>query len=550
MWRSYRFRLRVAFVAFAVVAVGLIGAAASARARDALLDARQETLRALATTWQLDVHHDIDMTRRHALAIAGDVGVMTQVLHGTPGERSPAFDAQLTAKFERIRSGFGFADVVFVDASGRVLRAGGATGLSDGLLALAARTRQASNATTVAATSSGVVVGARVGVGAAVAGAVLLVLSAENLAHPQAPASMRLSVIDDTGVVRVGVGAPPGGDVLRFEQLMSVDDTNWRVVIEEDREALLAPICLLEQRLTALGVAVALFFAVVGWWMARRVTRPAIALAAIAKDVGKRVADPDVDDALVRARAACPDDEIGDLADALRQMVLDLRATTVSRDTLDAAHRELRRLNGRLLDAQEDERARVARELHDDVVQRLASLAIELARAKKLGDTPARRAALDALQTQLAVLSEDVHGLSRRLHPSTLDDLGLDVAVVSECRGSFERGGPPVDVDVDGEWSDVAAPTRLALFRVVQESLRNVARHAQAAHVRVRLHRHDDRVVLHVHDDGRGFARDDAAFRPGLGLSSMAERVRLVGGELSVVSSPGQGTTIHAEVRA
>jgi signal transduction histidine kinase len=262
------------------------------------------------------------------------------------------------------------------------------------------------------------------------------------------------------------------------------------------------------------------------------------------------VGDPGLDAALARARAQCPDDEVGDLADALRDMVRDLRDTTVSRDALDAAHRALRDLNARLIDAQEQERARIARELHDDVVQRLAALALEQARVRQPADDEIRGTGLHALPDRLAALAEDVNGIARRLHPSTLDELGLDVAIDGECRGFFERGGPSVDVQAAGDWSNLARPARLALFRVVQESLRNVARHARAAHVRVQLRRAGDRVVLEVHDDGCGFDREAAGFRPGLGLSSMAERIHLLGGVFAVVSSPGQGTTIRAEVPA
>jgi signal transduction histidine kinase len=556
MKRSYRARLRNTFFVFATAAVFLTGAEAAVRAHDARIDARRETLAALAETWQLDVEGVLQTSRRHVASLVADVAVMSDNVSALPGRPVGLFDSTLTQKLERQRAAFGYAELVYVDDTGHAVHTGVPGPVDETLLALAADARRRHDDGVphelFATTSRGVVVGAALGDGDddGDSNVVLIVLSADNLAPPEAPEGVRLSVVDDRGAVRAGALFSPGTDVLRVEQPLVVDGRAWRVVVEQDRKALLAPIRDLELRLFVIGVFIAALLAVVGWWLARMVTRPVLALAAVANDLGKQgVSDADVDAALGAARAVCADDEVGALADALRQMVHDLRETTVSRDALDAAHGELRNLTTRLLHAQEDERARIARELHDDVVQRLASLAIELARAKKLEGDDERRAAFDALQARLAAASKDVHGLSRRLHPSTADDLGLDVAVVAECRAFFERGGPPVDVDVQGAWGDVAAPTRLAMFRVLQESLRNVSRHADAAHVSVRLQRHDDRVVLNVVDDGRGFEKGDVAARPGLGLSSMAERMRLLGGTLAVVSSPGQGTTIHAEVR-
>jgi signal transduction histidine kinase len=562
MKHSYRSRLRVTFLVFATAAVFLTGAEAAVRAREARVDAREETLQALAATWQVGVERTLQTTHRHAASLVSDLAVTASAQPASALHPRASVDAAVAATFERVRVTFGYADIVFIGADGHTVHADGRTdgdgAIGDALRALATQARRLPGARSprniVATIASGVVVGAvrgDEGGDGGDGGVVLIALSTDNLAPPQAPDGVRLSVVDERGAVLAGVPFASGADVLRAVQPLSVDGRSWSVVVEQDRRALLSPIHALERRLILIGLFIAGLFAVVGWWLARMVTRPVLALASVAEDLGKQgVSDADVDAALADARAVCADDEVGALADALRQMVLDLRETTVSRDALDAAHGELRQLTTRLLHAQEDERARIARELHDDIVQRLASLAIDIARVKKLDDDDNRTAALEALHGRLAVLSEDVHGLSRRLHPSRLEDLGLDTAVVAECRGFFERGGPPVDLDVRGAWADVPAPTRLAVFRVVQESLRNIARHARADHVSVRLHRQDDRVVVDVVDDGCGFSRDAVAFRPGLGLSSMAERMRLLGGELHVVSTPGAGTTIHAEVRA
>jgi signal transduction histidine kinase len=202
-------------------------------------------------------------------------------------------------------------------------------------------------------------------------------------------------------------------------------------------------------------------------------------------------------------------------------------------------------LGGRLITAHEDERRRLARELHDDVTQRLAGLAIEAARAESRS---VDGGAAQSIREGLVKLSEDVHSLSYRLHPSVIEDLGLVEALRAECDRVARN--EPVHVDLNSRDIPRQLPpdTALCLFRVAQEALRNVSKHAEASKVAVSLQRLDGGLVLWVHDDGIGF--DDSAEdrRPSLGLSSMRERVRLLGGKLDIESSPGRGTSVAAWV--
>lgn len=193
---------------------------------------------------------------------------------------------------------------------------------------------------------------------------------------------------------------------------------------------------------------------------------------------------------------------------------------------------ELRRLAGQLIAAQEDERRRIARELHDDFSQRLAAAAIAAGQGQ-----------YESVRQQIRKLAEELHALSRRLHPAILDDLGLEAAIAAECRASFDRGGPPVDFAVEGEVPALAGEANLTLYRVLQEALRNVAKHAGAQQVTVRL-RAGELVIV---DDGQGF--DPAERTPGLGLASMEERVRLLGGQFALTTAPGQGTRIHVRLK-
>jgi len=202
-------------------------------------------------------------------------------------------------------------------------------------------------------------------------------------------------------------------------------------------------------------------------------------------------------------------------------------------------------LSGRLLTAQEDERRRLARELHDDLTQRLARLAIDAGRLERSAGAGA-----SAMRQDLVRLSEDVHALSYRLHPSVLDDLGLVEALRAECDRVARHGDLRVDVEARGVPEAVPAETSLCLFRVAQEALSNAARHGSATAVTVLLSPRGQGLQLAVSDNGGGFDPERSRERASLGLASMRERVRLLRGELDIESTPGRGTTVVAWVPA
>lgn len=162
----------------------------------------------------------------------------------------------------------------------------------------------------------------------------------------------------------------------------------------------------------------------------------------------------------------------------------------------------------------------------------------------------AGRLKLGDFQARVAELANDVHGLSRRLHPSILKDLGLVAAIETEARGLFDRDGPPVHVSAAGNFDSLGEDTALCLYRVAQEALQNAYKHAGASQVKVTLARERDRVRMLVEDDGRGFDRGAENFQAGLGLASMRERVELVRGKLGVDGRQGSGTRIEVEVPA
>ena len=208
-----------------------------------------------------------------------------------------------------------------------------------------------------------------------------------------------------------------------------------------------------------------------------------------------------------------------------------------------------RKLAAQVISAQDEERARVARELHDSTAQTLTAILLQLGAAARESTSEPLDARIATLRELAAEALEEVRSMSHTMHPRVLDDLGLAAALAWLARQAREQG--PMHVEVDACELDVAipAPVAAALYRVAQEALRNSARHAEASRVDIRLRQDGRQAVLEIEDDGRGF---DVALaekrRPGMGLFSMRERVGLVNGRLAVNSAPGRGTSIVATV--
>jgi PAS domain S-box-containing protein len=231
---------------------------------------------------------------------------------------------------------------------------------------------------------------------------------------------------------------------------------------------------------------------------------------------------------------------------AQKQVEQALRAREQS---LRQTRKRLRHLAAKLLHAQEEERRRIAREMHDDWTQRLALLGIDIAKLEKHLDSPLTALALlRTMQDQLMSLSEDVHALSRQLHPSILDDLGLVEALRSECASFARREGIAVAYQSEGVPTGVPKESALCIYRVAQEALRNIAKHAAVTEACVTLDAAGPEVLLRVADRGVGFNPSGLHSAPGLGLSSMEEGVRPIGAKLSIRSACGQGTTVEVSV--
>jgi len=214
------------------------------------------------------------------------------------------------------------------------------------------------------------------------------------------------------------------------------------------------------------------------------------------------------------------------------------------------AEEALSEVSQRLIEAHEEERTRLARELHDDINQRLALVAVSLSGLKE--SLPAGAVELgrkiDEASKQISDVGNDVQALSHRLHSSKLEILGLTKATVSFCKELSERQGVKIDVHAESVPQDLPKEVSLCLFRVLQEALQNATKHSGVTYFQVSLIGGSSEIELTVHDSGIGFKPEEAVRGRGLGLTSMKERLKLVDAQLSIDSKPQHGTTIRARV--
>jgi len=278
------------------------------------------------------------------------------------------------------------------------------------------------------------------------------------------------------------------------------------------------------------GIAAASFLT----WL---LTRPILALVQTTHRVGQGE---------LSARAPhWADDEIGALADAFNDMAINLEASRQAIAEKDTART---RLLEQLINAQEEERKRIARELHDDVGQALTSLIVGMKVAGQLESAEEMREKGEEMRTFAAETLEQVRLLSRQLRPSVLDDLGL-AAALKRYADEFSQRHPQFAVDLHLNLAERLPPlVETTLYRIVQEAMTNAARHSGGSAVSVLLTRHDNQVRAIVEDDGSGFFVEGAR-RAGrsVGLHGMAERAELVGGHLEIESG-SDGTTVYVEV--
>lgn len=224
-----------------------------------------------------------------------------------------------------------------------------------------------------------------------------------------------------------------------------------------------------------------------------------------------------------------------------------------SEKKLQNNQKDLQRLAGKLISVKEEELRHLSRELHDDLTQRLAVLAIDAGKLElqmnKMNRTmPDSLKLISGIKDQLIKISEDVHRISRQLHPTILDDLGLVRAIESECAALGKREKIEIGFTNQNVPDRFPDDVPLCLYRIVQEGLNNCICHSGATKCEVVLKGSKDTIFLSVNDKGVGFDPIEVKNKPGLGLSSMRERMQLVGGTFNVETEPGRGTSIHVSI--
>ena len=211
--------------------------------------------------------------------------------------------------------------------------------------------------------------------------------------------------------------------------------------------------------------------------------------------------------------------------------------------------REISALNERMMKAQEQERIRIAGELHDGVMQDMLAATMILGTAKRrLPSDSNAVAAIDKVQQKLIQAGTDIRQLSHDLHPPLLQEAGLPKAVQGYCEQFSTASGIPVECHADDSVGELSRGAALALFRILQEALGNIAKHAKASRITVRLTRENRAVTLAVSDDGVGLDRSRLAAGGGLGLIMMRERASQLNGTFDIESAPPHGTTIRVTI--
>jgi signal transduction histidine kinase len=338
----------------------------------------------------------------------------------------------------------------------------------------------------------------------------------------------------------------------------------WTVTIDVPNEVFFGPVRRSLLILLIAGGGTTGLVVVLALSIGRRIASPMAELTRIAKALGSgvRVAPPltGINEADVVAHALCATNE--DLSRRTAQLTQTVGALRHSEKRLQRLSEDLRRaldertrLLNRMVSAQEDERQRVARELHDQLGQYFAAMLLGLDAADKAwkrNDKADER--IGELKTITSAMSREVHQLSWELRPTALDDLGLEAAIANYLEKWSERFNLDVDFAGNLQGARLAPPIEITLYRVLQEAMTNVAKHADAIKISVVLEADIDEVRLIVEDDGTGFAQQHSgvsgAQRSGFGLLGMRERLALVGGSLVIETAPHRGTALFCRIPA
>lgn len=309
-----------------------------------------------------------------------------------------------------------------------------------------------------------------------------------------------------------------------------IPEAGWYIYVGMRTSLVMQPVRQMIVAGVAGGVAILLSVVLAILVMSRSISRPINALA--------RAADGAAQGEYASVAVAPGPLEIAEMGEAFNEMV----------ESRSRGERNLKALSERLLVVQEQERTRIARELHDDLGQSLTALKMDVVGLlEKVGHSPVVR---DRILRTLDSTVTAVQRISSELRPSVLDDLGLVAAIESEAHLFEERTGIECELSVPEDAAQVDAVCASAIYRIVQEALTNVARHSDASRVELRLRQRGDGVLLEVRDDGRGITADEQNDPSSLGLIGIRERAEIVGGTAHFEGIAGRGTIVSVRLPA
>lgn len=365
-----------------------------------------------------------------------------------------------------------------------------------------------------------------------------------------------------------GIKEHPGDEetkvhIVAFAPMESVP---WGVVLEKEKDEILELPWAMGRRLLIVSGAAILIAAGLIWGFTRQLISPLQRLAIVAERFGTGDLEAEI--------PSMRQDEIGRLAqsfetmrrqlkhsmDEINQWNQELEQRVQERTAeLEGLYQQLRLkdkergdLLGKIITAQEEERRRIARELHDDISQTLTGLGMNLASVETLitSDLAAARQVLESLRHATSEAVENVRRLIRDLRPSLLDDLGLVPAISWYVENYLAPAGVEAKLEVSGREERLPPAVEIALFRVVQEALTNIVKHAQAKTAHICLQFAPAAIVGDIEDDGIGFSVDTVRLNrsEGIGLLGMEERIELLKGKLEIESKPGKGARVHFEI--
>ena len=384
------------------------------------------------------------------------------------------------------------------------------------------------------------------------------------LANPAAPTWLAMlkqgalgsgsaSLVDDQGRIVTGVGL--GLRTTSNDDITAAGDLKvapWRIVLRQIRSEALGPITAQRSRILILSPLLLILALLFSWGATHSVTEPLKALNVAAR----RIAEGNLEDP-VPLQA---DDEVGKLGRSLEAMRVALKKSlddlTSSHDILEqrvqARTQELRLLLSKIVSVQEDERRRIARELHDETCQTLAALGMKLDAALSASTPETVRERLTEARAFAGRTLADIHRLIYDLRPSVLDDLGLFPAIRWLADHNLTPANIAYRCEVTLPGRTLSSERETTLFRAIQEAIRNVARHSEATQVLIQVEEREHDLQVEIEDDGHGFDPTSVAVPGpsgrGLGLLGMRERLSMVGGAVEVISSADAGTRVILRV--